>query len=194
MYRLKNILKAWLPFAVTISAFCLLVYAAVQQAYRQSADDPQIQMANDAVTALSNGHEADTLVPATKVSIAESLAPFLIIYDSAGHELASSAVLDGQTPALPGGVLDSTKQLGENRISWQPRRGVRIATVIVPYKDGFVLAGRNMREVEQREAQVSMFAGMTWILAMLGTLAVIVLGEFFLTDKMSLPRRGTGAV
>ena len=183
MNRFKSIFKAWLPFAVTISAFCLLVYAAVQQAYRQSADDPQIQMANDAVTALSSGHSADLLVPAAKVSVADSLSPFLIIYDNTGHEVASSAVLDGETPVLPEGVLDSTKQLGENRISWQPRQGVRIATVIVSYKDGFVLAGRNMREVEQREAQVSMFAGMTWILAMFGTLAVIIFGEFFLTNK-----------
>jgi hypothetical protein len=183
MDRLKSILKAWLPFAVTISAFCLLVYAAVQQAYRQSADDPQIQMANDAVTALNSGHTAVSLVPATKVSIANSLAPFLIIYDSSGKEVASSALLDGQTPALPVGVLDSTRQLGENRISWQPRQGVRIATVIVYYKDGFVLAGRNMHEVEQRETQVSMFAGTTWILAMLGTLAVVIFGEFFLTER-----------
>lgn len=183
MNRFKSILKAWLPFAVTISAFCLLVYAAVQQSYRQNADDPQIQMANDAVAALSSGHSADMLVPATKVSISDSLAPFLIIYDSTGHEVASSALLDGQTPALPAGVLDSTKQLGENRISWQPREGVRIATVIVSYPNGFVLAGRNMREVEQREAQVSTFAGITWVLAMLGTLAVIAFGEFFLTEK-----------
>jgi hypothetical protein len=186
MNRFKNVLKAWLPFAVTISAFCFLVYAAVQQSYRQSADDPQVQMANDAADALAEGHSAEALVPAIKVSMEKSLAPFLIIYDSNGHELASSALLDGQTPALPNGVLDSTKQLGENRISWQPRAGVRIATVIVSYKDGFVLAGRNMREVEQREAQVSMFASMTWILATLGTLAVIIFGELFLTDKMSL--------
>lgn len=183
MNRFKNILKAWLPFAVTISAFCLLVYAAVQQSYRQSADDPQVQMANDAATALSNGHSADSLIPATKISIDQSLAPFLIIYDASGRELASSALLDGQTPALPNGVLDSTKQLGENRISWQPRNGVRIATVIVSSKDGFVLAGRNMREVEQRESQVSTFAGLTWVFAMVGTLAVIAFGEFFLTDK-----------
>ncbi len=183
MNPFKNILKAWLPFAVTISAFCLLVYAAVQQAYRQSADDPQIQMANDAMAALSSGHQADLLLPATKVSIAESLAPFLIFYDSSGNEIASSAVLDGQTPALPAGVLESTKQIGENRISWQPRAGVRIATVIVSSKDGFVLAGRNMREIEQREAQVSTFAGITWVVAMLGTLAAIAFGEFFLTEK-----------
>jgi hypothetical protein len=183
MSRFKSILKAWLPFAVTISAFCLLVYAAVQQAYRQSADDPQIQLANDAADALADGHSAQALVPAIKISVNKSLAPFLIIYDTNGHEVASSGSLDGQTPALPNGVLDSTKQLGENRISWQPRNGVRIATVIVSYKDGFVLAGRNMREIEQREAQVSMFAGITWILAMLGTLAAIIFGEFFLTER-----------
>jgi hypothetical protein len=183
MSRFKSILKAWLPFAVTISAFCVLVYTAVQQSYRQSADDPQIQMANDAASALMNGHSADSLVPATKVSVDQSLAPFLIIYDASGNELASSAWLDGETPVLPNGVLDSTKQLGENRISWQPRDGVRIATVIVFYQDGFVLAGRNMREVEQREAQVSMFAGITWILAMVATLAVITFGEIFLTEK-----------
>lgn len=184
MNRFKNILRAWLPFIVTITAFCLLVYASVQQAYRQSADDPQIQMANDAVNALVQGQSAASLIPATKVLIADSLAPFLIIYDSAGKELASSAALDGQTPVLPDGVLDSARQLGEDKISWQPRNGVRIATVIVSYPGGFVLAGRNMREVERREAQVSAFAGMTWVLAMLATLAVIVFGEFFLTSRM----------
>lgn len=183
MSRFKSILKAWLPFAVTISAFCLLIYAAVQQSYRQNADDPQVQMANDAAEALADGHSAETLVPSVKVSIDKSLAPFLIVYDASGKELASSALLDGQTPALPDGVLDSTKQTGENRVSWQPRDGVRIATVIVSYKDGFVLAGRNMREAEQRESQMSAFAGLTWILAMMGTLAVIAFGEFFLTEK-----------
>jgi hypothetical protein len=183
MKSVKGILKAWLPFAVTISAFCLLVYAAVQQVYRQNADDPQVQMANDAVQALVSGQSADSLVPMTRVSVSESLSPFLIIYDASGKELASSAALDGKTPALPDGVLDSTKQLGENRISWQPSAAVRIATVIVSYKDGYVLAGRNMREVEEREAQVSTFAGITWVLAMLGTLAAIAFGEFFLAEK-----------
>ena len=183
MNTFKNILRVWLPFAMTISAFCLLVYVTVQQTYRQGADDPQIQMANDAVNALIHGQNAEGLVPAAKISVADSLSPFLIIYDATGKELASSATLDGQSPRLPGGVFDSTKTLGENRISWQPKDGVRIATVIVSYPEGFVLAGRNLREVEQREAQVSAIAGLTWALAMLGTLVVIAFGEIFLTEK-----------
>jgi len=37
---------------------------------------------------------------------------------------------------------------------------------------GFVLAGRNMREVESREEQVGQMAGLTWI----GMLGVILVG------------------
>jgi Tfp pilus assembly protein PilN len=37
---------------------------------------------------------------------------------------------------------------------------------------GFVLAGRNMREVEAREEQVGQMAGLTWI----GMLGVILIG------------------
>lgn len=73
--------------------------------------------------------------------------------------------------------------MGENRLTWQPREGVRIAAVIVFYQDGFVLAGRSLREVEIREAQVTQFAGLTWLLALVTTLIVIAFGEFFLAEK-----------
>lgn len=182
--KLKNILRVWLPFAVVITAFALLAYASVQQTYRQGANDPQIQMAEDTATALTGGQSVDTLIPSSKVEVDKSLAPFMIVYDTNGKVVASSATFDGQTPALPDGVLESTRQMGgENRRTWQPRADVRIAAVIVEYTDGFVLAGRNLREVEAREAQTSNFAGITWIAAMLGSLIVIALGEWFLSDR-----------
>ena len=140
-------------------------------------------MAENAADALAGGTSVETIVPVSKVSMAKGLAPFLIVYDGSGKAIASSVMLDGQTPELPGGVLDSTKQLGENRITWQPREGVRIAAVIVFYEDGYVLAGRNMREVEAREAQLTTFAGLTWVLALLAILAVIAFGEYFLSEK-----------
>jgi len=183
MNKLKNIFKLWLPFAVTITAFSALIYASVQQSFRQNANDPQIQMAQDAVDAIVDGKNVDAVVPVDKVSVAKSLAPFLITYDREGNEIASSVVLDGQTPQLPGGVLDSTRELIENRVTWQPRDGVRIAAVIVSYEDGYVLAGRNMREVESREAQLTTFTGITWVLALLATLVVIAFGEYFLSEK-----------
>jgi hypothetical protein len=179
MNRLKNIFKTWLPFAVVVTAFCALTYAAVQQSFRQNANDPQIQIAEDTADALAEGKNVETVVPADKVSVSKSLAPFLIVYDAKGNMVASSVVLDGKTPELPDGVLDSTKGLGENRVTWQPRDGVRIAAVIVSYKDGYVLAGRSLREVEIRANQLTTFTGITWVLALIATLAVITFGEFF---------------
>jgi hypothetical protein len=184
MNKIITVLKIWLPFVVTITAICVLTYATVQQSYRQNANDPQIQMAQDAVDAIVDGKGVETVVPVDRVSVAKSLAPFLIVFDKDGNEIASSVVLDGRSPELPNGVLDSTKELGENRISWQPRDGVRIAAVIISYGDGYVLAGRNMREVEAREAQLTTFAGLTWILALFATLVVIVFGEYFLSEKI----------
>jgi hypothetical protein len=97
--------------------------------------------------------------------------------------IASSVTLDGQTPELPAGVLDSTSELTENRITWQPANGVRIATVIVSYKNGFVLAGRNMRDVEDRVARLTVFTGLTLALALIATLVAIAVGEFFLAER-----------
>ena len=181
--KLKTIFKVWLPFAVMVTAFSMLVYATVQQVYRQDANDPQIQMANDAADALNSGSSVESVVPQEKVFFAKSLAPFYVIYNLDGKPVAGSGILDGNLPEIPKGVLDNAKQIGENRRTWQPNDNVRIAAVIVPYKDGFVLAGRNLREVEAREAQVSGFAGTTWILAMIATFIVIAFGEYFLVSE-----------
>ncbi len=63
MNKLKNIFRIWLPFAVTVTAFCALTYAAVQQSFRQNANDPQIQLAEDAVDAIVDGKGVETVVP-----------------------------------------------------------------------------------------------------------------------------------
>jgi hypothetical protein len=47
---------------------------------------------------------------------------------------------------------------------------------------GFVLAGRNMREVEARIARVQALAGLTW-LGMLGLIAVGTMGVAFFTQS-----------
>jgi hypothetical protein len=181
--KIKNIFRQWLPFVVVISAFSLLVYASVQQAYRQGANDPQIQMAWDAAYALDHGKTIDEVVPAENIDMDHSLAPFYLIFNSNEQPVAGSGMLNDSLQTLPDGVLDYVNEHGEDRITWQPQAGVRIATVIVPYDNGFVLAGRNIREVEARESQVGSFAGITWILAMIATFIVIVFGELLLSEK-----------
>jgi hypothetical protein len=58
----------------------------------------------------------------------------------------------------------------------QPEFGVRIASVIVKYdgtRPGFVLAGRSMRELESRTAQIRIFVAIAWIVVVGVSLLVI---------------------
>jgi sulfur relay (sulfurtransferase) DsrF/TusC family protein len=184
--KMVEFLKIWLPTAIVITALCGLVYLAVQQNLRMGANDPQIQMAEDAALALASGQSPASLVQSTRVDIAKSLSPYLVIYDDNGNVIAFSGVLDGQVPPLPDGVLAFVKTHGQDRITMQPRPGVRMATVIQHYQgetSGFVLAGRSLREVEVREDQALLEAGITWALTIFATLVVTVLLVFVISKK-----------
>src|SRR3954470_16327598 len=90
---LKSVLF-WLPLAAVCTVLAGLVYVAVQQDLRGTANDPQIQMAQDAATGLQAGASPASLTGSGKVDIAHSLAPYLIIYDDAGNVLSSCAELN----------------------------------------------------------------------------------------------------
>ncbi|MEP6776035.1 MAG: hypothetical protein ABJA50_10615, partial [Chloroflexota bacterium] len=155
----------WLPIAAAITALSGLVYVVAQQTYRQSANDPQIQLAEDAAAQLEAGAQPQALAGSNKVDIAHSLAPFLIIYDDTGSPIASSAQLNGQTPPLPLGVFTDARKSGEDRITWQPQEGVRSATIITHFAGphpGFVLSGRSLAETEHRIDQITPLVALAW--------------------------------
>ena len=182
---MRSILRHWLPIAVVVTALCGFVYVAVQQALRQGANDPQIQLAKDAADALERGEAVESVLPPT-VDVGRSLAPFLIVYSDAGEVLGSSGLLHGQIPALPSGVLEFVREHGEDRITWQPEPRVRIATVVVRFmgqKPGFALAGRSLHEVEKREVKVELMAGAAWAATLTAALVVVALCEIVFSNK-----------
>jgi hypothetical protein len=186
MRRIKSILRHWLPLAVVITAMSGLVYLAVQQALRQGANDPQIQMAEDAAAVLARGGSVESVLPTAQVDLAQSIAPFIMVFDDTGTPLASSGQLHGQMPTIPAGVFEYVRRHGEDRITWQPEPGVRQAIVMVSYtgdRSGFVLAGRSFREIERREDQALLEAGAAGIVTLFASLVVVVGGEFCLSDR-----------
>lgn len=185
-----RVFKYWLPIAVVSTFFSGLVYGAVQQDMRLSANDGPIQLAEDLSLRLANGTPPQSLIPSSKIDMAKSLALFLVFYDESGQPITSSAFLDGQIPKIPLGVLDFTKEHGENRFTWQPKSGVRLAAVTVYYsgkQSGFILAARSLREVEKHEDWLlkEVFGG--WIATLVSTFMVIAFLEFYnlasLTDR-----------
>ncbi len=167
-------IRYWIPLAIIITALCGLIYVTVQQNFRTSANDPQIQLSEDLASRLESGKELSKVVPSETIDISKSLAPFIIVYNRAGQPVVSTAELDGKTPSLPNGVLDYAKKHGQNRLTWQPKEGVRSATVITKYNTGYVLVGRSLREVENRENQMVKHIEFIWLV----TLAISFLAIF----------------
>lgn len=190
--RTSWVLKAflsWVPLAVAVTVLSGLVYVAVQQSYRQNADDPQVQMVEDAAAQLQAGMQPQEVVGTGKVDMLRSLAPFLIVYDESGQVLAASVQLNGQTPQVPDGLFLSVTPGREHRVTWQPQPGVRSAAVLAHYggsKSGFVLAGRSLREVEDRVDRLTQAV----LLACLAALVVTFIASAVATAlRESLRRR-----
>jgi hypothetical protein len=184
MPTIKRILGYWLPLAVVATGLCFFTYVAVQQNYRMNANDPQIEMAQNAVVDLENGISAKSILPTRHVDIASSLSPFMIIYDKSGMVIATTAKLNGITPTVPEGVLTSTLSNGENRVTWQPEPGVRVAAVVDHFQasssEGYVLVGRSLSEVEARINNLTLMLTLTWACALIASLILIILAEYFL--------------
>ena len=166
----------WIPLAALTVLLTGMIFVATQQSYRTGANDPQIQMATDAVNALERGALPQDLVTTDKIDIGESLAPYLSIYDTSHQLVATSATLHGAPLTPPSGVFDSAQTNGVNILTWQPEAGVRSAIVVKSYPGGFVLAGRSLQSVEERETSLEQ-------LLLVGGLATLALtfAAIFLT-------------
>lgn len=153
-----------------LTALCGLIYIVGQQNLRLGANDPQIQIAQDLSDRLSHGVSMETVVPNQVIDVARSLSPFIIIFDQNGNPMVSQALLDGKVPVPPLGVFQFVSARGEDRFTWQPRNGVRMATVVTRFSgvnSGFVLTARSLREVEIREDQLLRLVFIGWAAMMI---------------------------
>ncbi|GAC1428280.1 MAG: hypothetical protein NVSMB58_01310 [Terriglobales bacterium] len=154
-----------------------------QQVLRMSANDPQTQLAEDGAQRVSAGENPSTVVSDRKINMATSLAPFVIIYDEAGRPVAASGYLDGSIPTPPKGVFDFVRANRQETLTWQPRHGVRIASVIALTNNGFVVAGRNMREVEYRKGEILKIVTTGWLMANVALIFLWLLSQFVIGSK-----------
>ena len=171
-------IRFWIPLGITITLLCGLIYVATHQVLRQSANDPQIAMSEDIGETLSN--QGAPAIDTKPIELVTSLSPFVIIYDSSGNVVSSTATLHGKIPQLPKGVLEFAKANNQNRLTWQPESGVREAVVVTYYTNnkggsGYVLVGRSLRETEQRVSMLLWKVGLGWIVTMVASLLGVLL-------------------
>jgi hypothetical protein len=173
-HRVRRAATTWLLLATLAVLLGGLVYGVAQQGLRAAADDPQLQMADDAAAALDRGQSPAVLVAATDVDIARSLGLFTVVTDGAGSIVRGNGLLDGSPVAPPPGVLATARGGTPDKVTWQPRDGVRIAQVSVGWHGGAVTVGRSLREVERREDQLLLLvaAGLAATLVVLAVACV----------------------
>jgi len=164
---LRRAVLAWVPIAVAATGVCGVVYGAVQQDLRQGANDPQIQMAEDAARRLDAGVSPVGVVPAESIDMSQSLRPYMMVFDRSSRLVASSVSLHGGPPPFPSSVFDQVHgSPGQDRITWQPEVGVRSAVVVQAWRDGYVVAGRSLRLVEERVDRLLLLTGLVWVLTL----------------------------
>src|SRR4051794_5745108 len=174
----------FIPLAVVITTLCGLAYLIGQQGQRTGANDPQVQIAEDSAARLDAGETAAAVVGTGRpVDVARSLTPFVVVYDATGTPLATDGQLDGSAPAVPKGVLDTARARGVDAVTWQPRAGVRIAAVTVPWKGGTVTAGRSLRLVEERVDDLTRLVAVAWIVTLAATLVVCLAVSYVWSDS-----------
>jgi hypothetical protein len=176
----KNI--PWLAAAaITIMIFAT-IYGTVQQAQRNEADLPQVQIAEDTAASLNN-FQSPAMLVSGHVNMATSLAPFTIIYSKTGQPLEGSGYLNNQLPTVPIGVLKAADNKLYHRVTWQPQANLRFAAVSVAADNYYVLSGRSMELVEQSELRTLQVAAFGLAVS-LGILAI----AYYIMSKQ-LPKK-----
>lgn len=178
-----DFLRRFLPLFIVTTCLSGLIYLTVQQSLRIGANDPQIQMAEDLVTELSTQKDTLQITTLPRVNISKSLSPFIIVYDESGQVISSSGDLNGTTPLVPRGVLAYAKEHEDDRFTWQPESGVRVAAVVKHFTGrttGYVLVGRSLREIEKREDSLTKQVGLGYaatVVALVIAVAVTLLPQ-----------------
>jgi len=180
----SSVLRSWLPLAIAIVGVIGFGWLGLQQAYRNAADDPQVEMAKDAAAGINQHQPVSAVIPKTLIDVKTSEAAFMVITDQDGKALATSGQLDGSAPIPPKGSLETAKKKGLNRLTWEPSKGLREATIIVPFdasanSHGYVIVARSIKEAERRETDLAHLA----FAAAIVTLAASFLAALFLSSE-----------
>jgi hypothetical protein len=175
MNRYAIIFKNWFGYVALVTLFCCMGYLVGQQGFRQSADDPQYQLVQDAVNAINKGADPKSL-GAPVLDLAETLSPYLIIYDKAGNMVINGARLNGKPLEIPKGVLNYIQLNGVDHATWQPEPGIRQAMVGMRTTNRqVVIAGRSLRKIEEHIAILGQQMALGWAISMVAMLVVAVL-------------------
>ena len=158
----------FLSVSLIITVVFLTIYFAVQQSYRSAANDPQRQYARDMRDRIRNNQSIESMMSRDTLDLRTSLGMFTTLYNEKFEPIRSTGLLDGKFPSLPKGVLEYARDNQENTVTWQPRKGIRMAMVIDFVQTAgtsFVACGRSLTETENNVSNLSTMLIVGWLIS-----------------------------
>lgn len=171
--------------AIIITGIILCLYATVQQTYRSSANDPQLQIARD----LSVDETKYNILVNDHVELTKSLSTFVEMFDENGAPVKSTGYINGLMPQPPKTIFNFINTNSEDVITWQPSADVRLAMVFEKMKEGkgFVATGRSLKEVEIRENNLAKMIMITWLACMVVLLIHFLAQRYIILKSTQKP-------
>jgi hypothetical protein len=104
---------------------------------------------------------------------------FVMIYDQNKQLRASSGMMNDSTPSYPKGVLDNTAYKGEERVTWQTQNGLRFATIVIKYDNGYIVAAHSLHETENLIDHIGKLVLSAWAACLIfSTIALAIVYSF----------------
>lgn len=184
----RTVIAIGLPLAVVATLILAIGYAQEQQILRNGANEPQVWMAESIAARLSAGAPLNSFIPTVPVVLETDQSPYILIYDGQGKPVAGNATLNGTLPSIPLGVFGGQgEEALDNRVSWQPARGIRQAIVVTPFRNastnGYVVVGRSLRETEVRESTHFIHFVLGWFFTMFVILVTSIISAWLLARR-----------
>lgn len=147
--KIKNSYVLWVVVILLITFTSVTVYIATQQSLRLGANELPATLAHELAIKLEDGSSAEQAIAQDQVDLSKSLATFAMIYDQNKNLIATSGIFNGNEPSYPKGVLDYIDEKVESRVTWQPKKGLRFASVAIKYNGGYIVAAHSLFETEK---------------------------------------------
>ncbi len=174
------LIGSWKKISVFIGItilFYATLFLLLQHKLRDGANEIPDNTASEFKRLLGNGdHLYPALAEFRPIELDGTAGTFIMIYDSTGTAIINSARLHKIAPMLARSALLQAKVEGRNALTWQPKKGVREAVVIMPYSgpydSGYIAVGQSLKAAEQ---QIRMLK----YLLPLAAILTVILGLFF---------------
>ena len=154
MYKHLYKYRHYLLSAIILTGIFSTMYVLVQQQGRMQANDTPALLATQVAELLDAGLGLQSASPSLKTDLANNPMPFVIIYDTKGKAVGGSGYLDKKLAVAPKSMLQHAKADRNNTVTWQPKSGVRIASVTIKAKDYYVLGGQSLKATEDHASQL----------------------------------------